>query len=393
MDPTGRQRAALVFNRNKTSISIDLTKPEGVEIVKRIAERADVCIQNYRPGVADKLGVGYEEVRKVRPDIVYCEISAFGFVGPERHRVGFDIVAQAGGGAMIPNWHDPSLPAPMSVPIGDVTGMCLAALGVVSAVYHRMRTGEGQKVQTSMLDGVMMQSILRLISVEHSDREWRTATVDGIKAIVRGGGDFATVSTVGATGIGGLPTIAAQAGIIQNVYYRTYRTSDGFVTVGCLNFNQQRRLNETLALGDPRFVPGADLASPETDQAAADLEPKAEAAFLSKTTDEWIAELDAASIACSRVLSLLEVFDNPHHNLNQMVIRQQDPWLGELKAFGHPIKFSETPMTVRSATSPVGLDTDSVLSWLGYPAGQITEMAEKSVVYRSSVVTPTRETG
>lgn len=387
LDQTGRQRAALVFNRNKRSISIDLTRAEGLEIVRRIASRADVCVHNYRPGVAERLGLSYDELKKFNQGIIYCEISSFGFQGPEKHRVGFDIIAQAGGGAMVPDWRDPSLPAPIAVPIGDVTGMCLAALGIVAALHHKERTGEGQKVQTSMLDGVLLQSILRLVSVESEDREWRAATASGVQEMVRDGSNFAMASDVGATGIGGLPT-GGPVGITQSVYYRSYRTLDGFIVVGCLNLNQQRRLDEALGLGDPRFVAGADLQSPDALESAAQLESRAEAAFASRTTDSWIEDLDRRSVACGRVLSLLEVFDNPHHEANEMIIRHDDPWLGEIKTLGHPIKFERTPMDVRSPTSPVGWDTESLLSWLGYTDDQVVRLLEASVVYRSPVTAP-----
>ncbi len=387
LDPTGRQRAALVFNRNKRSISVDLSRPDGLEVVKRLAKRADVCIQNYRPGVAEKLGLTYEEIRGVRSDIVYCEISSFGFEGTEHHRVGFDIVAQAGGGAMVPAWSNPSLPAPASVPIGDVTGMCLAALGVVAALHHRERTGEGQRVQTSMLDGVMLQSILRLISVESEDREWRSATLTGISEIARTGGDFSSIFTAGATGIGGLPA-ADQVGIIQNVYYRAYQTADGFLAVGCLNLNQQRRMNAALSLGDPRFVEGADLASPQVLEAAASMEAKAEALFQSKTTSEWVAELDDKSIACSPVLSLLEVFDHPHHQANKMIVSHEDPWVGGTKMLGHPIRLEKTPMSIRSSMSPVGYDSEEVLASYGFAPPEIDQLISTGIVHRSSVQRP-----
>ncbi len=387
LDSTGRQRAALVFNRNKKSVSVDLTSEAGVEIVRRIATRADVCVHNYRSGVAERLGLDYEQIRKIRPDIVYCEISSFGFEGSERHRVGFDIIAQAGGGAMVPDWQNPGLPAPLPVPIGDVTGMCLAALGIVSALHHRQLTGEGQKVQTSMLDGVLLQSVLRMVSVESEDASWRAATVDGMREIVRSSGDFATAATVGATGIGGLPTNSA-VGIVIGTYYRSYRTADGFLVVGCLNVGQQRRLNEALELADPRFTPGMDLASPEATQAALQLAPRAEAAFAARTTEEWIEELDSRSIACGRVLSMLEVLDHPHHAANQMVITQDDPWLGKVKTLGHPIKFGRTPMAVRSVTSPVGFDTDEILGSLGYSEAQIGEMVARSIVHPAKVARP-----
>ena len=386
LDPVGRMRAAYNFNRNKRSISIDLTTEAGREIVYDIARRADICVQNYRPGVAKKLHLDYDTMMDVNPNLVYCEVSSFGFEGPERHRVGFDIIAQGGGGTMVPDWRNPDLPTPVSVPIGDVTGMCLAALGMVAALHHRERTGEGQRVQTSMLDGVVLENILRLIAVEAQDREWRTATVEGARAMAEGGTGYGTIYEATATGIGGQPT-GADAGITMSVYYRTYRTADGFITVGCLNLNQQRRLNAALQLGDPRFEPGLDLASAEALERASKMQPLAERLFRAKTTEEWIAFLDEREIACGRVVNALELFDHPHHRANQMILEYDDPWVGKVKMLGHPIKFGATPMSIRTPASPTGLETGDILRWLGYEEEKIAELKQHAVVHEAKAGT------
>jgi formyl-CoA transferase len=373
-------RAALNFNRNKRSICIDLTMDAGRQIVYELAARADVCIQNYRPGVAEHLRLDYDTIRQFNPSLVYCEISAFGFKGPEQHRVGFDIIAQGGGGTMVPGWRTPALPVPVSVPIGDVTGMCLAALGIVSALHHRQRTNEGQRIQTSMLDGVMMQNILRLVAVENDDRAWRSAIVDGLGDMVRGGAGYGDLIEASATGIGGMQSTDA-AGIVSNVYYRGYVTADGFIAIGCLNLNQQRRLNEALQLGDPRFDANMNLESPETLERAAAMVPRAEQTFALKTTDEWLEFLDGRSIACGRVLNLLEVFESPHHLENEMIVEYDDPWVGPVRLLGHPIKFDRTPMSIRRAASPSGHETDEVLASLSYSPEKIEGLRRESVVF------------
>lgn len=380
LDRAGRMRAAYNFNRNKRSISIDLTTEAGREIVYDLARRADVCIQNYRPGVAARLKLEYEDIASVNPSIVYCEISSSGFAGSERHRVGFDIIAQGIGGSMVPDWRNRDLPSPTAVPIGDVTGMCLAALGVVAALHHRQRTGEGQRIQTSMLDGVVLQNILRMVAVEDGDRDWRDATIHGVRAMSESAVDYGTIVEASATGIGGLPTDAA-TGVPISVYYRAYRTADGFVVIGCLNLNQQRRLNDALSLGDPRFEPGFNPAAPEALERAAAMQPRAEEIFRSRSTDEWITFLDDRSIACGRVLNTLELFDHPHHRANQMVVEYEDPWVGTVKMLGHPLRFSSTPMSIRTAASPTGHETDEVLRSIGYTETKIGQLHESAVVH------------
>ncbi len=380
-DSVGRMRAGLNFMRSKRSIALDLTTDEGRKIVYEIAKRADVCYQNYRPGVAERLGVDYARIREVNPSIVYCGVSAFGFTGPDAHRVGFDIIAQGGGGSMVPSYTDPSLPAPQGSPIGDVTGMCLGALAVVAALYHRRETGEGQEVNTSLLHSVVLNSILRLISIEGEDRGWRQATVDGVREMVRAGASFADTVETTATGIGGLPVPRGDGtgGLPRNVYYRSYRTSDGFIAIGCLNLRQQQRLNAALELGDPRFEPDADLESPETLERAAAIQPRAEELFRSKTTDEWIEYLDSCSVACGRVLNLLEVFDDRHHRENQTVMEYDDPWVGPVKGLGYPIRFEKTPMEMQRPMQPLGAQTDEILAWLGRSEGEIKRLREEGV--------------
>lgn len=380
VDSVGRMRASLNFNRNKRSICIDLTTDSGREIVYELASRADACIQNYRPGVAEKLHLDYDTIRQRNPSLVYCEISAFGFQGSERHRVGFDIIAQGGGGSLVPGWRSPALPSPVSVPIGDVTGMCLAALGIVSALHHRHRTNEGQRVQTSMLDGVMMQNILRLVAVEREDQAWRSAIVEGLGEMVRGGASYGDLVDASATGIGGLPSTDA-AGIGLNVYYRCYGTADGFIAIGCLNLNQQLRLNEALQLGDPRFELGLELTSAATLERAAAMVPLAENTFAQKTTAAWLEFLDSRSIACGPVVNLLEVFDSAHHLENEMIVEYDDPWVGPVRLLGHPIKFESTPMSIQRPASPSGQETDEILASLGYDAERIGGLRRDAVVF------------
>lgn len=281
---------------------------------------------------------------------------------------------------MVPDWRRASLPAPVSVPIGDVTGMCLAALGIVSALHHRTRTGEGQRVQTSMLDGVVLQNILRLVAVENDDHAWRSALVEGLGDMVRSGAGYDSVTETSATGIGGKLT-ADVAALGRSVYYRSYATSDGYIAIGCLNLNQQRRLNEALQLGDPRFEAGMDMESQAAMDRALAMEPLAERLFAEKTTDYWIEYLDARAIACGRVFNLLELFESPHHLDNQMIVEHDDPWVGPVRLLGHPIKFERTPMAIRQAASPSGHETGEVLARLEYSAEKIEALRRDSVVF------------
>jgi crotonobetainyl-CoA:carnitine CoA-transferase CaiB-like acyl-CoA transferase len=369
--------------RSKRSVSLDLTMSEGRQLVYDLAQSVDVFYQNYRYGVAEQLGMDYPRIKKINPSIVYCGVSAFGYTGSEEHRVGFDIIAQAGGGSMVPGYRDPSLPAPQGSPIADVTGMCLGALGVVAALYHRRETGEGQEVNTSLLHSVVLNGILRLVAIEREDQGWREALIDGAREIARSGAPFAQTVEATATGIGGLPTARNEGagGLAVNVYYRSYQTADGFIAIGCLNLRQQERLNGALELGDPRFEPGVDLESAETQERAAAMLPRAEELFRSKTTDEWIEYLDSCAVACGRVLNLLELFDEPHHRDNQMMIEYEDPWVGPVKTLGYPIRFERTPMEMQRPAQPLGRQTDEILASIGRGPEEIQRLREAGVAF------------
>jgi len=178
------RRVDLNIGRSKRSISLDLTKPQGKEIVYAIARRADVVCQNYRPGVAEKLGMDLESFRKVKPDIIYSCVSAYGDHGPENFRPGFDIIAQSGAGSMVPG-RDGTMPTPTAVPIGDVTAFCMEALGIVAALYHRRLTGEGQALSTSVLAGALLHNILRVITIDKVDREDRRGALQRARELVQ----------------------------------------------------------------------------------------------------------------------------------------------------------------------------------------------------------------
>ncbi|MBI2913350.1 MAG: CoA transferase [Chloroflexi bacterium] len=386
-DGTDRMRVSLNIGRSKRSISVDLEKPEGREIVYAIARRSEVVAQNYRPGVAEKLKMDRETFRKVNPDLIYSTVSAYGELGPHRHRLGFDIIAQGGGGSMVVDRRNERLPAPETVPIADVTGFLLEALGIVAALYHKKATGRPQAVSTSMMAGVVLQNILRLVSVERDDREWRAATLEGVRQMVAQGVPYGDVLDTTATGIGGQPIVGAGGAamaLILSVYYRTYHTKDSYIAIGCLNARQQRRFNQALELGDPRFEPGATLQSimtPESIGRFKNLPADAEAKFLTKTTDEWLAYLDEREVACGPILNVLEIFDSEQHRLNQMIVDHEDPWSGPVRVLGFPILFEETPMAIGNSAPTLGQHTDEILTWAGYGPDDIRRLRDQNVVF------------
>jgi crotonobetainyl-CoA:carnitine CoA-transferase CaiB-like acyl-CoA transferase len=378
------RRTDLNLARSKRSIALDLNKPEAREIVYAIARRADVVCQNYRPGVADRLGMDLESFRKVKPDIIYSCVSAYGDLGPESFRPGFDIIAQSGAGSMVAG-PDGSMPRPVAVPIGDVTAFCLETLGVVAALYHRRMTGEGQSVSTSMLAGALLQSILRLTTIDEVDREGRQAQLERARELVRAKAPYAEVLSATASGLGGqlLPALPVGNPVID-IYYRVYRTRDGYVAVGCLNVGQQRRLNAALELGDPRFKPDAtpeSLASEAARRTFAHMKAKAEGRFAEHSCVEMLRLLEAQDVACGPVRNLLETFDDQHLLENRYLVEHQHPTAGKTTVLGHPIRFEKTPMRIKHPAEPAGARGEEILSWLGFSPAEIQQLCDRQVAF------------
>ncbi len=377
-------RVELNVGRSKRSIALDLSKPKAREIVYAIARRADVVCQNYRPGVAEKLGMDLESMRKVNPQIIYSRVSAYGDRGPEAFRAGFDIVSQSGAGSMVAG-PDGKMPAPEKAPIGDVTAFCLEAIGILAALYHRKVTGEAQSLSTSMLVGALLQNILRLVSVEDTDTHWRRDALQRARALVKAAAPYRDVLGATATGRGGeLRTRSDQFDPLGAVYYRSYRTADGYVVVGCLNSRQQYRLSKILGLDDPRFESDSQrkpLSPAEEKACISEMTDKAEATFASRTTEEMLAMLEAANIACGPIRNLLELFDNPHLLENHYIVEHSHPKMGSCRLFGFPIQFEKTPMRISRPAPATGADADEILSWAGYTTEEIRNLRRHLFLY------------
>ena len=386
-DGAGRNRAYLNQYRSKRSLSLDLAREEAREVVYELVRGADIFYQSLRFGVAAQLGLDYERIREINPSIVYVEVTANGLEGPDRHRVGYDLVAQAGSGNMTVDPRDPSMPLGQPAPIADVTAVCLGALGAIAALYHRRETGEGQRVSTSLLDGAMLQNILRILSIERVDAGWREPQVVAASAMIEeGDGSYGDVLDVTATVFGGMPTDQDLGPPVSpfgyHVYYRAYRTADGLICIACLN-DQQRRLNEVLDLGDPRF----DREASEVDLASAlgGMKAQAEALFRTKTTAAWLTFLDAHTIACGPIRHTLDLFEDEHLLANDMVQVFDDPYVGPMRMLGHPLHFERTPMTTTRVPRR-GEDSGHVLRELGRSDEEIAALRAAGAVFDAPAI-------
>jgi len=326
------------WNRGKRSIALNLKTPEGREIVERLAREGDVVMENWRPGVADRLGVGHEHLMALNPRLIYLSVSAFGSTGPYVDRPGFDPLLQALGGLMtLQGFGGP--PVYLRTAPTDYYTAALGCQAVLAALFVRERTGRGQRIETSLLRGVL-------------------ALQSGIVL------DYP-----------GKPTL-----IRENPTYRLYKGSDGqWFFVACGNQSFWVKLCKALGMeefaDDPRF--GSWLLRLQNNQA---LLPIIEQRFGEKTRDEWLAILAAHDIPAAPVKTVLEFMDDPAVRHHDMVHEYDHPDVGRLRLMGQPIVFTDTPTRDPGPPPLLGQHTDEVLEEAGYDAITINELRAKKVV-------------
>lgn len=333
----GESAAFMIMNRNKRGVVLDLKSDEGKAALKRLLLDADVVIENYRMGTMEKLGLGFEDLRKDNPGLIYCAVSGFGRTGPYAQRGGFDLVAQGMSGLMAITGEGPGRPpVKVGAPVSDITAGILAALGCASAYAHKLKTGEGQMVDTSLLEAAITHTY------------WQSAIAF-------------------ATGVSPGPMGSAHP---LNAPYQAFPTKDGWINIGAANQNNWERL--VTALGAPqlaedeRFINGHKRMD-NREVLIATLEPL----FAPKTTDEWLAAMEAAGVPAGPVLSIMEMHADPHVLARDMVVELDHPVAGPTKAIGLPIKFSDTPGKVVRPAPRLGEHTAEVLAEAGFDAAAI----------------------
>ena len=365
-------RPFIAYNRGKRSITLDLTSGAAGEILARLIPQMDVAIVNYRPDVAAKLGVDYEALAALNPRLIYCENTAFGRQGPDAYRPGYDLILQAMSGIMTAE-SKVSNGAPVHVvssPMVDTAaGICLAWC-VCAALYHRERTGQGQKVETTLLGLALALLGMRFVEIEALDRERFEGTLESLAALREAGVPYPEL----------LQVYEAEHPVTPgNIYYRSYQTADGVISLGCLSDPLRRRLLDTLGLTDIRFDPDYDPRSEAAVAFGEKLTGQAEEAFRQRTAAEWLALLDERGIPAGPVRFIEEVFDDPQAQANGLVAELEHREAGRLRMVGPLAQFSETPL---EATGPpaLGEHTAEVLGELGFGTAEIEAWRESGVL-------------
>lgn len=330
------------LNRNKSHISLNLKTPEGLEIFFKLAEKADVILEGFRPGVVQRLGVDYRAVRKCNPKIIYCSISGYGQTGPMRHLVGHDVNYIANAGVLDLVGDRGGRPVIPGVQIADIAGGAMnAAVGILLALFARETSGEGQYIDISMTDGVV-----GLLSLPYY---------------------FSRQN--------GQPQKAGES-LLSHRYacYNTYETADGrFLSIGAL----ENRFWKTLCehLNRPQYI-----ALQYDEQMREKIINDFRSLFLTKTMADWNRELAELEICFAPVKNLAEILVDPHLLEREMVHSYVGENGVEKHGFGIPVKLSQTPGSIRTVPGRFGEQTRKVLQEIGYSAEQIDTFFANGVV-------------
>ena len=333
------------LHRNKRSITLDLKHPSGRDVLMRLAAGADVLVENFRPDVKERLGIGYGAVRAVNPRLVYASISGFGEDGPYRMRPGFDQIAQGMGGLMSVTGAPGGGPMRVGIPVADLTSGLFAAQGIMAALLEREASGQGQWVQVSLLAS----------QVAMMDFQAARYLMEG--------------------------EVPGQAGNNHPTSIPTgvFATQDGHVNIATSGNAIWARLAVALGLGalvdDPRFDTGAARL-----QNRDELNALIEAVTRIRGSAEWVQALEGAGVPCGPVYSMDQVFADPQVRHLGMAPRVGHPELGDVALVGQAVKLSRTPAELRTATPALGEHTDAVLHELGYSPGEVTAMRAEGVV-------------
>ncbi len=335
----------LSVNRNKRSVTLNLRHPDGVALLLKLADRADVLVENFTPGTMSRLGVGEDVLRTRNPRLIYCAISGFGQTGPYRDRSAFDLILQGMGGVMGTTGEEGGAPVRVGIPIADIAGGMYAAYAISLALLARDRTSVGQSLDVSMMDA-QVSWLSYYIGIYLTSGEIPP----------RRGSAHATI-----------------------VPYQAFACADGrFITLGTGNDRLFRRFCEvadTMLADDPRF-----RTNPDRIRHRAELIPMLETLFRTRPASAWLAALHAAGVPCGPIYTVDEIVEDPQVRAREMLVEIDHPSAGRITIPGLPVKCSGTPGSIRRPPPRLGEHTAEVLTDLGVTADDVSRLRSRGVI-------------
>ena len=335
----------LALNRNKRSIALDLRSDDGKAVFRRMVKTADVVVENFRPGVMDRLGLGYETLAAINPKLVYASISGFGGTGPYRNRGGFDLVAQGMSGLMSVTGFPGGPPAKVGVPITDIGAGSFTAFGILAAYIHAQRTGQGQQVDGSLMEAGIAYTV------------WESSEY------------FAT---------GEIPGPLGSAHRV-NAPYQALRTSDGYINIGAASqptWEQFcRAIGQEGLIDDPRYREPNDRKAREEE-----LAELLEEIMVKHTTAHWMEHLEAAGVVAGPIYDMEQVYSDEQVIAREMLVELDDKELGKVKNIGVPVKLSATPGRIRHRGPALGEHSSEMLLEHGYTVAEVEELIVTKVI-------------
>ncbi|MGE5095961.1 MAG: CaiB/BaiF CoA transferase family protein [Betaproteobacteria bacterium] len=341
----GHSAPFIAMNRNKRGVALNLKHDKGREVLKRLVKDADVLTENYRKGTLEKLGVGYDVLAKINPGLIYCAVSGYGRTGPNADMGGFDLIAQGYAGLMSVTGEPGGPPLKPGVPIADINAGLLAAMGIMAAYAHKLKTGQGQVVDTSLMEAAIQQIY------------WQSAIY------------FATGRSAGALG----------SAHVLTAPYQAFHAKDGYINIGGANQSNWERICDVLGhpewKTDPRYLTNDDRM-----KNLPALVDAMNAVVQTGTRAEWQARFDEAGVPAGPVNSIGEALTQPQVLARDMVVEVEHPKIGRVKTLGCPIKFSRTPSKVAGPPPLLGEHTREILKTVGYGDAEIDAMLEAGTV-------------
>jgi crotonobetainyl-CoA:carnitine CoA-transferase CaiB-like acyl-CoA transferase len=332
----------MAMNRNKRSLTLNLKHPRAIELVKELVKDADLVVENYRPGVMDRLGIGYEALREVNPGIVYVAGSGYGPDGPYVKRPGQDLLIQAMSGLAANSGPGDGLPVAAATSYVDASTALMLALSATLGLFHRLRTGQGQRIDVSLFNTAVALQCQELTAFMNLDKRWQRSEA-GISS----------------------PWLGAPFGL--------YETKNGYMAIS---------MNPLDVVGE--IIGDSGLAEFNTDEAAFehrdDIKRRVQAKVREQTTEHWLEQMLARDLWCAPVQDFETLVSDPQVQHNGLIQTVTHPSAGEVKVVGTPMKFSETPGRIERGVPSVGQHTDEVLHELGYDQAQCDSWRAEGVI-------------